>query len=43
MVVSNYSFLCEKGVTQGSVLSPQLFNIYLEHLLLEDDLLAPKV
>ena len=33
MAVSNYSFLCEKGVTQGSVLSPHLFNIYLEALI----------
>ena len=42
MVVSNYAFLCEKGVTQGSVLSPHLFNIYLEHLIQADDLLRPK-
>ena len=43
MAVSNYAFLCEKGVTQGSVLSPQLFNLYLEHLLISDDLLRPKL
>ena len=32
-----------QGVTQGSALAPNLFNIYLHHMLMEDEILAKKI
>jgi hypothetical protein len=43
MSTGPYAFQSTIGVTQGSVLSPDLFCLYIEHLLMEDSVTAKKI